>query len=714
MSFVAGGIVLLLLVASVLASGGAAVVPPDRRRASTLHGLAGRGDGGPRRPRHPADLRRHRRRPLPRPGLRPGAGPLLRDGLPPARDGRPAVASCSASTTLRDRQVRPHAWAGAGWPSRSCRCSTPTPGSYLRPTPTASTPTWPTSRGAQLSLEYAAARARRARLHARAVDARSTRWPGSRRWRGTCAATWTTRSSRALAAGQRCRAEQIDELYPPLPVRPAPADRRPGRGRRRGLRAGRDERGTRRRPPRRRTAPAGDGAARQAATRRWLDRCRPCSGRTATGSAPTPGSVSGATPRPASRCSPTTRTSAPPMPGDLVPDGPALPQVDARLPVRRRRLHLLRAARRRHRPQRRIAWGFTNLGPDVTDLYLEQVSGDTVPAYDGQRSVPLRRARGDDQGRRADDPVTITVRVHAHGPISPTSSTTSPTSGRNAPVPGRRAADAADGYAVALRWTALQPGRTADAIFALDQASDWDEFRRPRADFDVPAQNLVYADVDGQHRLPGAGPDPDPAHRRRRLAGARLGSGVRLDRATSRSTRCPTCSTPRTGYVVTANQAGRRGPATRTTSADDWDYGLPEPADPRPARAPRPEHHRRRHGADPARHLQRRSPPPWCRTCSTSTCDVASHRQGQRLLRGWDFTQPADSAAAAYFNAVWRNLLRTDASTTSCPESAWPDGGDRWFEVVSALLDKPDDAVVGRHRHPRRRSRRATTSCCRR
>ena len=41
-------------------------------------------------------------------------------------------------------------------------------------------------------------------------------------------------------------------------------------------------------------------------------------------------------------------------------------------------------------------------------------------------------------------------------------------------------------------------------------------------------------------------------------------------------------------------------------------------------------------------------------------------REAQDLLRDWDFSQPADSAAAAYFNAVWKNLLSI-RSMTSCP-----------------------------------------------
>ena len=57
------------------------------------------------------------------------------------------------------------------------------------------------------------------------------------------------------------------------------------------------------------------------------------------------------------------------------------------------------------------------------------------------------------------------------------------------------------------------------------------------------------------------------------------------------------------------------------------------------------------------------------------------YRDGQRLLRDWDFTQPADSAAAAYFNVVWRNLLRADlprrAAASRCGRTA-ATAGSRW------------------------------------
>jgi penicillin amidase len=64
--------------------------------------------------------------------------------------------------------------------------------------------------------------------------------------------------------------------------------------------------------------------------------------------------------------------------------------------------------------------------------------------------------------------------------------------------------------------------------------------------------------------------------------------------------------------------------------------------------------------------------------------------QAVDLLRGWDYSQPKDSAAAAYFNVVWATLLRLTFAD-ELPEGSRPDGGDRWFEAVRALLPRRDD-----------------------
>ena len=65
--------------------------------------------------------------------------------------------------------------------------------------------------------------------------------------------------------------------------------------------------------------------------------------------------------------------------------------------------------------------------------------------------------------------------------------------------------------------------------------------------------------------------------------------------------------------------------------------------------------------------------------------------QAQRLLRDWDGSQPADksreSAAAAYYNAVWKHLL--DYTFDEMPPDLAPDGGSRWMVVIEQLLADP-------------------------
>ncbi len=60
------------------------------------------------------------------------------------------------------------------------------------------------------------------------------------------------------------------------------------------------------------------------------------------------------------------------------------------------------------------------------------------------------------------------------------------------------------------------------------------------------------------------------------------------------------------------------------------------------------------------------------------------------LLKTWDFTQPRDSAAAAYFNVFWKNLL-LDTFGDELPDDYLPSGSDRWFTVVRNLWATPDD-----------------------
>lgn len=330
----------------------------------------------------------------------------------------------------------------------------------------------------------------------------------------------------------------------------------------------------------------------------------------------------------------------------------------------------------------RIAWGFTNLPADVTDLYLERIVGNTFER-DG-RYVPVRARREIIKVRGGDD-VAITVRSTGHGPIVSDVLGAARAAGRRALVDG--APDSAS-YDVALAWTALTPGRTADAVFALNTARDWTQFRAAAARFDVPAQSLLYADVDGTigYQAPGVIPV------RKGFDGRYPVPGWRSEydwQGWVPFADLPTRVNPPDGIIVAANQAvtSRAQPFLTT----DWDYGY------RAQRIRDLLQHKAnaKIGTADFEAIQMDTSNGMAPTLvplllKARLADDPFTAEARDLLRGWDYTQPPDSAAAAYYNAVWRSLLRLAFDDELGADLA-ADGGGRWFEVVTQLLRRPGD-----------------------
>ena len=328
-----------------------------------------------------------------------------------------------------------------------------------------------------------------------------------------------------------------------------------------------------------------------------------------------------------------------------------------------------------------IAWGFTNLGPDVTDLYLEKIEGRRW-LYDG-RMRPLKIRRETIKVRDGDD-FDLTIRETKHGPLISDVSRELSTVGANAEAPP--GPDRGNGFSVALEWTALRPSNTADAILEMNKASGWNEFRAAAADFAVPAQNLVYADTEGHigYQAPGRVPI-----RKSGNDGLTPSAGWRPENDWSGQyvpfDALPSVLDPDEGLVVTANQAVT-GPSYPYHLTDDWDYGY---------RSQRIRDLLLDEGdlsVDEMADLQLDDHNAMAPVLVPYLLDVqlprGYFRGGQRLLADWDFRQPADSAAAAYYNAVWRNLLALTFHD-EMRESQWPDGGSRWFAVMTRLLRQP-------------------------
>ena len=217
-----------------------------------------------------------------------------------------------------------------------------------------------------------------------------------------------------------------------------------------------------------------------------------------------------------------------------------------------------------------IAWGFTNLGPDVSDFYLERVIGDTY-LRDGEwqpvttREEVIKVAGGADQ--------RVRVRSTVHGPVL--SDVIDGLADAGARAPTEQEGDENEAFAVSLAWTGLLPGRTADAILDLNLATDFDAFREAARSFAVPAQNLLYADRQGHigYQAPGQVPLRRPALPR---APAGFWPAPGWDSTYDwqgfvEFSQMPWALDPPDGVIVTANQAVTSGSTPFLTT--EWDHG---------------------------------------------------------------------------------------------------------------------------------------------
>ncbi|WP_448337265.1 penicillin acylase family protein [Chloroflexus aurantiacus] len=125
----------------------------------------------------------------------------------------------------------------------------------------------------------------------------------------------------------------------------------------------------------------------------------------------------------------------------------------------------------------RIAWGVTNTGPDVQDLYIERIDARNYAEYNGRRE-PVTLI-SEVITVKDSEPVTLTVRITRHGPVI---------------------SDVLEDVdePLAFRWTALNPeDTTLRGFINLNRARNWQEFVAALSDYKAPMQSFVYADVEG-------------------------------------------------------------------------------------------------------------------------------------------------------------------------------------------------------------------------
>jgi penicillin amidase len=133
----------------------------------------------------------------------------------------------------------------------------------------------------------------------------------------------------------------------------------------------------------------------------------------------------------------------------------------------------------------RIAWGFTNVGPTVTDVYIENFNAQGAYQTPAGWVQPEHRAEIIHVKDKPD--VTVDMKITRHGPII-----TDLVPGETRPL--------------ALRWTLYDGLRIP--FFDVNAAQNWEEFRKAFSQLDAPGQNVVFADVDGNIGYQATGKAP--------------------------------------------------------------------------------------------------------------------------------------------------------------------------------------------------------------
>ncbi|MEJ2748090.1 MAG: penicillin acylase family protein, partial [Anaerolineae bacterium] len=134
----------------------------------------------------------------------------------------------------------------------------------------------------------------------------------------------------------------------------------------------------------------------------------------------------------------------------------------------------------------KIAWGVTNSGPDVQDLFIEKINPSNPNQYEYQGEWQDMEIIPEVIKVNGGEDVTLNVRVTRHGPIIN---------------------EVVDGLSdvLAVQWAAEEPSRVLQSVILLNQAQNYDDFREALRYWDIPSQNVIYADVEGNiaYQLPG-------------------------------------------------------------------------------------------------------------------------------------------------------------------------------------------------------------------
>lgn len=281
-----------------------------------------------------------------------------------------------------------------------------------------------------------------------------------------------------------------------------------------------------------------------------------------------------------------------------------------------------------------IGWGATNVGTDVQDLYVLEINPDNPLQYRYEGEWVDMDVITETIESWDSEPQEIQIRMTRFGPVV------------NELFDVKQP--------MALRWGAADGNRTFEAIVRTNRASNWDEFQAAMARFDSPAQNFVYADIDGNIGYIMTGLVP------KRAAGQ--DGTVPVDGTTSAfewqgyvdPMQNPRLFNPAANYIVTANNAVLAPDDFPYLITRDWEYGY------RAARIEELLQSYEKHSPETFAAIQFDN---YSWAASLLVPAAAEMDFGDERLNGaadwlaeWDFQADADSPQAALFNVFWREF----------------------------------------------------------
>ncbi|MGB2963272.1 MAG: penicillin acylase family protein [Anaerolineales bacterium] len=328
----------------------------------------------------------------------------------------------------------------------------------------------------------------------------------------------------------------------------------------------------------------------------------------------------------------------------------------------------------------RIAWGLTNVGPDVMDLYIEKINSDNPTQYEYEGEWVEMEIVTETIQVAGKDPVDHTVYLTRHGPVIGSvygleefaESTT---------------LDIPENYALALRWTALEPSCMFCAMWEVNLSQNWQEFREAAKEFAVPSQNLLYADVEGNiaYQMPGRIPIREEGH-----DGMLPVPGWTGDyewQGYIPFEELPNTLNPPEGYIVTANNAVV-GPDYPYLISQQWDRGfraqrivdmLEEAPNPIPM-----DYIKQMQGDN--HDLVAQTLVPILLEIQFSDPALVS---AQQILQGWNYQADLDSAPALLFMVFYQNLIN-NTFQDELPDYFHVGVGSTAKELFRLLVNTPD------------------------